>query len=132
MGLAILAAAVPSIADDITGSSAVLCTAVQSTVCDSSGDCQTKPPWSLNIPQFIEVDFDRKVLRTTAASGQNRSTPIKHLERADGMIYLQGVEGGRAFSFAISEASGMATIAVARDGLGVVVFGACTPLSGSK
>jgi hypothetical protein len=132
IGLAILAAAVPSIADDLTGSSAFLCTAVQSTVCDSSGDCETKPPWSLNIPQFIEVDLGQKLLRTTVASGQNRVTPIEYSERADGMIFLQGAEGGRAFSFAINETTGMATVAVARDGKGVVVFGACTPLSGSK
>src|SRR5438093_847135 len=71
-------------------------------------------------------------LRTTKASGENRSTPIKNLERADGSIFLQGVEKGRAFSFAIEEDTGFATIAVARRGRGVTVFGACTTLNEGK
>jgi len=36
------------------------------------------------------------------------------------------MEGGRAFSFVIDEATGLLTVAVARDGLSVSVFGACT------
>ena len=60
--------------------------------------------------------------------GQNRSTPIKNLERDNGKIVLQGFEKGRAFSFLITEKTGMASIAIAREGLAVSVFGACTPL----
>ena len=45
---------------------------------------------------------------------------------------LQGFENGRAFSFLIAEKTGRASIAVARDGLGVSVFGACTPLPPSS
>ena len=74
------------------------------------------------------MDLAAKTLSTTAASGENRSTPIKNLEREEGMIILQGYENGRAFSFVIAEEDGMASIAVARDGLSVAVFGACTPM----
>lgn len=119
-------------ADDLTGAERLLCTAVQTTVCSSEGTCSTEPPWNLNIPQFIEVDLKEKTLSTTAASGENRSTPIKNVEREAGLIYLQGVEDERAFSFVIAEADGMASIAVARDGLTVSVFGACTPMPSSE
>jgi hypothetical protein len=51
--------------------------------------------------------------------------------REEGKIFLQGIEKGRAFSFVIEEPSGEASIAVARQGLTVSVFGACTPI-GSK
>lgn len=47
-------------------------------------------------------------------------------ERVEGLIYLQGIEGGRAFSFVIHEATGRLAAAIARDGLAVTVFGACT------
>ena len=90
--------------------------------------CSNEPPWKLDIPQFIEVDLDERTLSTTEASGENRSTPIKNLEREEGLIILQGYEKGRAFSFVIAEEDGMASIAVARDGLNVAVFGACTPM----
>jgi hypothetical protein len=119
-------------ADDLTGANVLLCTAVQATVCTTDGDCEIGPPWNWNIPQFIQVDLGGKILRTTKASGENRSTPIKNLERVEGNIFIQGVERGRAFSFVIEEETGYATIAVAREGIGVTVFGACTTSSASR
>jgi hypothetical protein len=114
-------------ADDVTGSDRILCTAIQATRCSMDEDCRTAPPWNWNIPQFIEIDFTEKRLATTAASGQNRATPFKNLEREDGIIYLQGVEGGRAFSFVIAESTGSLSVAVATEGGTTSVLGACTP-----
>ena len=128
LALAVLLTAAPLLADDVSEADKLLCTAVQVTRCFADGDCVISPPWELNVPQFIEVDLVDKRLSTTRASGQNRSTPIKNLEREDGLIFLQGVENGRAFSFVITEETGMVSIAVARDGLAVSVFGACTPM----
>ncbi len=39
---------------------------------------------------------------------------------------LQGIEDGRVFGFVIDEESGVLTVSVARDGISVSVFGACT------
>ena len=117
-------------ADDITGSSRILCTAVQATRCDEEGDCYQDLPWNLNVPQFIQIDLNAKRLSTTKASGENRSTPIEVLKREAGLIVLQGFERGRAFSFVIAEATGMASVAVAAEGRAVVVFGACTTDNG--
>jgi len=129
-----LLALAPSLcrADSLTGANKILCTAVQATVCTPDGGCTMGSPWDYNVPQFIEIDFTQKTLSTTKASGQNRSTPFKNLQREDGKIFLQGVEKGRAFSFVIEEASGDASVAVAREGLTVSVFGACTPMPSSN
>ena len=124
----VLVSAAPLAADDLTGADRFLCTAAQVTACYDDGECLTLPPWELNVPQFIEVDLEARTLSTTKASGQNRSTPIANLEREKGQIVLQGYENGRAFSFLITEKTGMASIAVAREGLGVSIFGACTPM----
>jgi hypothetical protein len=128
-GLLLVAAltAGPAMADDLTGVDQFLCTAVEASVCDVDGECVVGAPWKWNIPQFIEIDLAGKMLGTTKASAENRVTPILHLSREEGVIYLQGVEGGRAFSFVIVEESGMATVAVAREGITVGVFGYCTP-----
>ena len=126
LGLLLVSTALP--ADDLTGSNQILCSAVEVTVCTALGECASEPPWNLNVPQFIEVDLENKKLSTTEASGENRSTPIKNLERDGDLIFLQGVEGGRAFSFVIAESDGLVSIAVARDGLSVSVFGSCTPM----
>ncbi len=115
-------------ADDLSNSSAFLCTAVFASQCTPDGECEGGPAWNYNIPQFIEIDLDKKLVSTTKASGENRTTPIKNLEREGGLIFLQGVQLGRAFSFVINEETGIASIAIALDGRGVIVSGACTPL----
>jgi hypothetical protein len=114
-------------ADDLKGVSRLLCSSGQLAACFDDGECEHAAPWTLNVPAFIEVDLGAKKLSTTPASGENRSTPIKNLERTDGRIVIQGFEGGRAFSFLIDEETGALTAAVARNGVGVVVFGNCTP-----
>lgn len=129
LGLAALLAVWPLYADELTGADAILCSAVEATRCSADGECESGPPWNWQIPQFLEIDLKKNVIRTTQASGENRSTPIKNHERADGKIFLQGVEGGRAFSFVISEQTGMASAAIAADGIAITVFAACTPLT---
>lgn len=125
-----LAAALPSIsaADDLTGQDRMLCTAVEATRCMESGSCTSELPWNLNIPQFIEIDLKAKTFSTTKASAENRATPIRSVAREEGLIILQGYEAGRAFRFVIHAESGMASVAVARDGLTVSIFGACAPM----
>lgn len=125
--LAVILASTTLSADDLTGADKLLCTAVQATRCSMEDDCWTGPPWDLNVPQFIEIDLGKKQLSTTAASGENRLTPIESLKREAGVIYLQGIEGGRAFSFAIEEATGSMSVAVATKAGASTVLGACTP-----
>lgn len=117
-----------TVADDVRGADVMICASVEASVCSLDG-CEVGTPWFWDIPQFIEVDLKAKRLSTTAASGENRATPINNLERKDGLIFLQGVENGRAFSFVINEETGVLSAAVAREELTVSVFGACTPLS---
>jgi len=118
-------------ADDLSGSNQFLCSAVSVGRCDGGG-CEDDTPEGANIPQFVTVDLDAKLLSTTPASGENRSTPIETLRRDGGLIVLQGLQNGRAFSFVIGEKSGRASIAIAREELVLSVFAACTPVPHSK
>lgn len=119
-------------ADDVTGADKLLCASAQLSACFDDGECMPLPPSAVKVPPFILVDLAGKKLSTTPASGEDRVTPIRNMERADGRIILQGVERGRAFSLLIDEASGALTAAVARDGVGVVVFGNCTPAPAAR
>jgi hypothetical protein len=116
----------PTLADDVTDVDRLLCSASEVTVCFESSDCVDVMPWELDMPQFIVIDLKKKILSTTKASGENRSTPVRTLLRDNEEIVLQGVEAGRAFSFVIDEATGLLTAAVASDGMSVSVYGACT------
>jgi hypothetical protein len=128
MTLLIVLAAPLLLADDVTGASKLLCTSVQATSCRDDGDCVTDVPWAFNIPQFIEIDLAGKMLSTTKASDEARQSPIQSLVRIDGAMIIQGLEQGRAYSFVINNKSGRLSAAVARDGITVTVFGACTPI----
>ena len=119
-------------ADNLKGAAKLLCSTGQLAACFDDGECEHAAPWALNVPAFIEVDLAKKQLSTTPASGENRTSPIRSLERTEGRIVIQGIEGGRAFSFLIDEESGALTAAVARNGVGVVVFGNCTPTPAAR
>ena len=82
--------------------------------------------YDLGVPDFVVINTKKKTVSTTRASNLNRSSSFSSVNRTDGLIYLQGIEGERAFSFVIDEATGRMTVAVSRDGFAVSVFGACT------
>jgi hypothetical protein len=126
LAIALLSISGASLADDLSGLDKFLCSPAQVIACFEGTDCLTLLPWEADIPQFVVVDIRKKLVSTTKGSGENRSTPIQSVQREDSTIYLQGIEGGRAFSFVIDEPSGLLTFSVARDGLTVTVFGACT------
>lgn len=113
-------------ADNLQGIDRLLCAVGQVVACVEEADCYPIPPSEVDVPEFVIVDVKGKVLSTTKASERNRRTPVQTVQRADGFIYLQGIDLGRAFSLVIDEATGHVTVAVSRDGVSVTVFGVCT------
>ena len=113
-------------AENLEGVHKMICAAAQVQICIENDTCYAATPAELDIPNFVVIDTRKKTISTTRASNQNRSTPFTSVEKSDGLFYFQGIEGGRAFSFVIDEATGHMTVAVSRDGLSVSVFGACT------
>lgn len=123
------AALVPgaTMADDVSGANEILCASVEATVCTFEGDCEVGSPWLWNIPSFVTIDLDAKTVSTTEAAAEKRSSPFRSVESDDEHLVLQGYENGRAFSFVIHRPTGELTVAVARDGVAVSVFGMCMP-----
>ena len=114
------------VADSVEGVDRMVCSTGQAQICLETGSCYAATPWELSVPDFVLIDMKKRTIATTKASGQNRSTAFSRADRADGLINVQGVEGGRAFSIVIHELTGRLTAAIARDGITVTVFGACT------
>ena len=123
LGLAVSGVAA---AENVTDVTRMICASGQAQICLETGECYAATPWELSVPDFVIIDTRKGTISTTKASGLNRSTEFTKSERMEGLIHLQGVEGGRAFSFVIHEQTGRMTAAIARDGLSVTVFGACT------
>jgi len=112
-------------ADNLAGVTEMVCSTARAQICFETGECFALAPWELNIPDFVVIDTKKKTIRTTKSSAQNRSTAFTRVEIDDRSITLQGVDVG-AFSLVIDVVTGRLTGAIARDGLSVSVFGACT------
>lgn len=126
LGIALLIAISPvAVADDLTGANRLLCSVVTVSRCYIDGCVDDTPDGAL-VPQFVIIDLGAKLVSTTPASGQNRTTPLESVRRQGGLIVLQGLENGRAFSFVIAERSGNASVAIAREDIVLAVSAACT------
>jgi hypothetical protein len=109
------------------GSVPLICALIEVMDCAPGAECQRGAPESVNLPQFVKLNFTEKTLSTTEAAQRQQTTPIKQLEQFDGSMILQGVEGGRAWSIIIANETGKMSATVADDQAGFVIFGACTP-----
>ena len=125
--LALLALA-PAFADDVTGADNLLCTTVRATECFADGGCFPGSPKEWSAPRFVKVDFKEKMLRTTAASGEDRTTPMKSIEREGDRIFIQGVQDSRAFSIVLDQDSGTGSTAIVLEGHVLALFSYCTPI----
>jgi hypothetical protein len=114
------------VADDVTGSDSLLCYGLSAARCETGEVCEMVEPWRLNLPDFVKLDLRGKRIQTTAASAEQRETPLQSVERSNGTIMSHGSQGERAFSWLITETSGEGTLSVAGHGQGVTVFTVCT------
>ena len=121
-----LAACTAAQADDITGIDRILCSTSKVMLCVEDGECFELSVLDADTPQFLVIDTKKKMVSTTKASGDKRESAVANISRVDGRIFLQGVENNRAYSLLIEEEFGRFSAAIARDGITLSVFGACT------
>lgn len=121
-----LLAFAPVLAENISDADRIICSPADIKLCFENGECFDTTPWEIDIPEFLVIDLKKKTISTTKVSGQDRSTTFTALERIDGILYMQGIESDRAFSFVVEEMTGILTASVARYGVSMSVFGACT------
>ena len=122
----------PTRADDLTGAARFLCSAGSVSTCCDDGQCASGTAEELFVPQFLDFDLAQKRISTTKASGLARVSVIDNLKRANGQIYLQGIDNGRAWSFVIKEKTGELAAAIAGGECSVSAYGSCTPIPASK
>ena len=81
LAVVLLLGSAPALCDDLSEATSLLCSSSWAMVCTGDQECESGPPWAWNIPQFVEVDLETKMLSTTEASGENRTTPAEVLRR---------------------------------------------------
>lgn len=108
------------------GSSPLLCVPIEILECVTGEGCFETTVESVNIPQFIRIDFQKKTASGTLENGVVREVGIERMERENGMLVLQGGQQGRGWSMVIGEVAGKMTMTAAGDRFGFIIFGACT------
>lgn len=119
---------------DFDGTRDLLCACMRVIECSPDGDCNEAMVEDVGIPQFLQINFEKKII-TAPQWGENHvPSKIKNLERIDGKLILQGaedglieVQDGAAWSIAISEETGKMVLTESTDRMGFIIFGACTP-----
>jgi hypothetical protein len=107
------------------GSVPLVCVPLAVTECGAEGECQKGTPQSVNLPQFFSVDFKTMTIR---AVEQNRESAIKTVDRVNGKMILQGVQGQHGWTLIIAEDTGQMSATISGPGAGYVIFGSCTQL----
>lgn len=131
--IAALAAAGPAAAESVSGIDRMLCATQQVTLCAPFAECEAVSPLDWEVPTFVVVDVAARMLSTTTgAPGRPRLTPVRHLERIEGELFLQGVENKRAFSIIVVEETGEMTAVISTADLNLSINGVCTPLPVEK
>jgi hypothetical protein len=116
-----------AIAGRYDGSVPLICAVIEAIECAAGVECQRGTAESIDFPQFVKIDFQEKMLSTLDDGDRRRTTPIKNLERINGSLIMQGMEGSRAWNLLVTQATGKMSATVADDQVGFVIFGACTP-----
>jgi hypothetical protein len=106
----------------------LVCAAIDVVGCVGGPDCSSGQAATFDLPQFMVVDFEQKVIRATDESGHKEVSPIRNLEQTDLQLILQGVENHRGWSAAIDRRTGQMTVTSAGPEVSFMIFGACTAL----
>ena len=114
-------------AGDFDGSRPLICAILETFECSPGLDCIRGTAESVDIPQFLKIDFKTKTISGTKKDGTPRTATIGKKTLTDGKLILQGVQNGRGWNMVIAEETGKTTLSASDDKAGFVVFCACTP-----
>jgi hypothetical protein len=122
-------------AGDFDGSKPLLVSVARILECTPVEGCRDVSAASAGLPQFLKIDFTKKIIRPAREGEDIPDTTIERSEQVDGKLILQGAEDGYkdlrdglGWTLAISEDTGQVVLTASGDQVAFVVFGACLPL----
>ena len=115
-------------ASGFDGTANLVCAAVDVVACTDGPTCMQGQARVFDLPSFMFVDFENKVVRATDESGHKEVSPIRNFEQTKKQMILQGVENHRGWSVAIDRKTGRMTVTSAGPDVSFMIFGSCTAL----
>ena len=115
-----------TMAGDVAGAKKLICAPVTAIECGVEGSCDIGTAESINFPQFIRIDLDKRLVLAEAPDGKKRTSKIMNVVDSEGSIILQGAQLGRGWSAVINKGTGKFVVTVSAADFAFVVFGSCT------
>ena len=69
----------------------MICAVIETFECGEGVECERGLAESINLPQFLKIDFKEKTITGTLPNGLVRTTEIKSMETHVGKLILQGI-----------------------------------------
>ncbi len=121
-------------AGDFDGSKNLLVSVIRVMECTLEDGCREVAPATIELPQFLKIDFANKTIKSAAAKDNTPATTIERQELVDGKLILQGAEDGYdkmrdglGWTLALSEETGQVVLTASGDRVAFVVFAASIP-----
>ena len=118
----------PFIAANASEKDNIVCATVDVIACVNDTACVKDTAKSFDLPEFIVVDKQKKLIRAAYESGHKGTSSIKTMEQQGDHLILQGVENNRGWSVSIDTKKGDMSGSLVGEGLSFLVFGNCTAL----
>ncbi|MEH6635695.1 MAG: hypothetical protein V7700_09250 [Halioglobus sp.] len=109
----------------ISGKSDLTCATIDVVGCTSSA-CTRGQATTFDLPTFMFVDVERRVVYAENESGEEVVSPIKNFEVTENAIVLQGLEDHRGWTAGIDRKSGGLTLSSTGADVSFIIFGNCT------
>jgi hypothetical protein len=111
------------------GSANLVCSTVGVVACTTrASSCIRAHTSDFDLPDFLFVDLENKVVRATEDNVQTETSPIKSSERSEHQLLLQGFENDQGWTLAIARDDGQMTLTSTGPDVSFMIFGACTTL----
>ncbi len=112
----------------LDGTSNLICATTDVIACTETGGCQQGPARNFDLPEFLVLDVEQKIVRGTHFSGVKEVSPVKNMEVSGGHLIVQGVELGRGWALTVDGDTGAMKASVVGDEVSFMVYGTCTPI----
>ena len=106
----------------------LICASVNVVACIDNGICQQGTAQNFDVPTFMIIDFERKLIQTR---GEVEGEAVSHIlssEMGKDSILLQGYEEGRGWTMALVRGTGRMRLSSTGPDMNFTITGNCTQL----
>jgi hypothetical protein len=122
----------PAAAAEFNGSQPFLCASFELYSCVVGSECQTETAQSINAPQFLYIDAQKKEVTGLRPNGEvmgSTTDTSNDTPNDTSKLNLHGIEGEFAWNITVERAGKMMLVAggnVDGDQTALIIYGACT------